>query len=62
MLPRLAGWLTGEPDAYRYLGDSIEAFPSGRALCALMEGAGFTAAAAEPLTGGIVALYTAAKS
>lgn len=62
VLPRLAGWLTGEPDAYRYLGASIEAFPSGRALCALIEAAGFREASAEPLSGGIVGLYTAAKA
>lgn len=61
VLPRLAGWLTGAPEAYRYLGDSIEAFPSGAALCVLMEGAGFHEAHAEALSGGIVSLYTAAK-
>jgi len=61
VLPRLAGWLTGAPEAYRYLGESIEAFPSGAALCALMESAGFREAHAEALSGGIVSLYTAAK-
>jgi demethylmenaquinone methyltransferase/2-methoxy-6-polyprenyl-1,4-benzoquinol methylase len=62
VLPRLAGWLTGEADAYRYLGDSIEAFPSGKALVALMEAAGFTACRAEPMSGGIVSLYAGSKS
>ncbi|MEQ1861559.1 MAG: ubiquinone/menaquinone biosynthesis methyltransferase [Chthoniobacteraceae bacterium] len=62
VLPRLAGWLTGEAEAYRYLAASIENFPSGAALCRLMEGAGFRGAKAEPLTGGIVSLYTAEKS
>lgn len=61
VLPRLAGWLTGEPEAYRYLATSIEAFPSGAQLCALIEAAGFTAARAEPLSGGIVSLYLAEK-
>ncbi len=61
VLPRLAGWLTGERDAYRYLGDSIEAFPSGATLCSLIEQAGFCEAKAEPLAGGIVTLYTATK-
>lgn len=61
VLPRLAGWLTGEPDAYRYLGASIEAFPSGESLCALLESCGFCDARCEPLSGGIVSLYTAAK-
>ena len=31
VLPRMAGWLTGQRDAYEYLGGSIEAFPSGKA-------------------------------
>lgn len=61
VLPRLAGWLTGEWDAYRYLGDSIEAFPCGAELCALVEQAGLREAKAEPLAGGIVTLYTATK-
>lgn len=61
VLPRLAGWLTGEPEAYRYLGESIEAFPSGRALCEVIESVGFRDARAEPLSGGIVGLYTATK-
>ena len=33
VLPRMAGWLTGQRDAYEYLGGSIEAFPSGKAMC-----------------------------
>jgi demethylmenaquinone methyltransferase/2-methoxy-6-polyprenyl-1,4-benzoquinol methylase len=59
VLPRLAGWLTREADAYRYLGASIEAFPSGKALCELIEKTGFESAAAEALSGGIVSIYTA---
>ncbi len=59
VLPALAGWLTGERDAYVYLGDSIEKFPSGAAMCQLLTGAGFEEPKAERLTGGIVSLYTA---
>jgi demethylmenaquinone methyltransferase/2-methoxy-6-polyprenyl-1,4-benzoquinol methylase len=62
VLPKLAGWLTGEGDAYRYLGDSIEAFPHGAALCALIEEAGFVTAKCQRLSGGIVSLYTASKN
>ncbi|NIP97679.1 MAG: class I SAM-dependent methyltransferase, partial [Akkermansiaceae bacterium] len=29
VLPRIAGWLTGEREAYQYLSGSIEQFPSG---------------------------------
>ena len=58
VLPWIAGWLTGERGAYEYLGDSIERFPSGQAMCRLLEEAGFASPSAERLTGGIVSLYT----
>lgn len=58
VLPWIAGWLTGERGAYEYLGDSIERFPSGAAMCRLLEDAGFASPSAERLTGGIVSLYT----
>ena len=61
VLPRLAGWLTGEPAAYQYLGDSIESFPRGPAMTALMGGAGFLNAIARPLSGGIVTAYLAER-
>lgn len=57
ILPRLAGWLTGERDAYEYLGGSIETFPSGRAMQDLLEACGFTETEAAPLTGGVVSVY-----
>ena len=61
VLPRLAGWLTGEPAAYQYLGDSIESFPRGAAMTALMEKAGFVNAIARPMSGGIVTAYLAER-
>ncbi|MDQ3621799.1 MAG: ubiquinone/menaquinone biosynthesis methyltransferase [Verrucomicrobiota bacterium] len=61
ILPRLAGFLTGQKDAYEYLGASIEGFPSAAAMCALLREAGFVAPTAEPLTGGIVSIYTAGR-
>ena len=61
VLPRLAGLLTGEKAAYDYLGDSIEKFPCGPAMCRLIEGAGFDGAQCERLSGGIVSLYTARR-
>jgi demethylmenaquinone methyltransferase/2-methoxy-6-polyprenyl-1,4-benzoquinol methylase len=56
--PRLAGLVTGEPDAYRYLCDSIEKFPDRAGLAAEIREAGFTGVQAASLTGGIVALHT----
>jgi demethylmenaquinone methyltransferase / 2-methoxy-6-polyprenyl-1,4-benzoquinol methylase len=61
ILPRVAGWLTGEPAAYEYLGDSIESFPRGAAMTALIEQAGFGNAIARPLSGGIVTAYLAER-
>lgn len=58
VLPRVAGLLTGEMSAYEYLGDSIEKFPAGQAMCALMQTEGFENADCEALSGGIVSLYT----
>ena len=61
-LPRLAAFLTGQRDAYEYLGASIEKFPSGDAMLRLIETSGFTEACAETMTGGVVSMYTARKS
>jgi demethylmenaquinone methyltransferase/2-methoxy-6-polyprenyl-1,4-benzoquinol methylase len=61
-LPLLGSFLTKKKSAYDYLGDSIEEFPSGDAMCQLMAANGFTHGAFKPLTGGIVTIYTAEKS
>lgn len=57
ILPRLAGLLTGQRDAYEYLGGSIETFPSGTAMTRLLESCGFTEATATPVSGGVVSIY-----
>lgn len=61
LLPTLARMVTGDRDAYLYLGDSISAFPSRTELTAEIETAGFTAVEATPMTFGIVALHSARK-
>ena len=60
-LPCIAGVVTGERDAYQYLGASIEKFPSGNAMCELLERSGLRAATAQPLSGGIVTIYRARR-
>ena len=60
-LPLLGSFLTKKKSAYDYLGDSIEQFPNGEAMLRLMESSGLNHASAEPLTGGIVTIYTAEK-
>ena len=59
ILPVAATILTGKKSAYRYLADSIETFPQGAAMQALLHECGFADATCERLTGGIVSLYTA---
>ncbi|MDP9253801.1 MAG: ubiquinone/menaquinone biosynthesis methyltransferase [Verrucomicrobiota bacterium] len=60
-LPRLAALVTGQRGAYDYLGASIEDFPSGREMLRLIEASGFANANAQPMTGGIVTMYSAEK-
>lgn len=57
VLPHLAGWLTGQKDAYEYLGGSIEQFPSGAAMTGLLETCGFGKTGSTPLTLGVVTVY-----
>jgi demethylmenaquinone methyltransferase / 2-methoxy-6-polyprenyl-1,4-benzoquinol methylase len=61
-VPLIAAAITRRRDAYDYLGASIEQFPSGSAMTQLIHENGFHPAKALPLTGGIAAIYTAAKS
>jgi demethylmenaquinone methyltransferase / 2-methoxy-6-polyprenyl-1,4-benzoquinol methylase len=61
-LPLFGSFLTQKKSAYDYLGDSIEEFPNGNAMCELMRETGYISTCFEPLTGGIVTIYTATKS
>ncbi len=61
VLPKMAGFLTKEKDAYEYLGGSIEQFPAGEAMIALLENCGFIEGEARPLTCGVVTVYEAVK-
>ena len=58
-LPLLGSLLTRKKSAYDYLGNSIEEFPSGRAMLDLIEASGFRRATLEPLSYGIATIYTA---
>jgi demethylmenaquinone methyltransferase / 2-methoxy-6-polyprenyl-1,4-benzoquinol methylase len=60
-MPVIGSFLTNKKSAYDYLGESIENFPSGGAMLGLMEIAGFGDTQAQPLTGGIVTIYTGEK-
>ena len=61
ILPRIAGWITQQKDAYEYLGASIEQFPQGEAMCQLMRDNHYQSAEVETLTFGVVSMYVATK-
>jgi len=61
VLPHFAGWLTGQKDAYEYLGGSIEAFPSGTGMTSLLESCGYGETAFDPITFGVVTIYQATR-
>lgn len=57
VMPRLAGWLSGDGEAYRYLNVTMEQFPHGAAFCQLMTDAGFRSVRAHPRCLGSVSIY-----
>lgn len=58
ILPRLGAWISGaKNDAYRYLHDSVMAFPEREQFLALMQDAGLSSPRQRLLTGGIAAIY-----
>jgi len=59
-LPVIAGLLTANRSAYRYLNRTIEAFPGRAALSVEIVAAGFESVTATPLAFGAVALHEAA--
>ena len=61
ILPILGKKLSHNENAYQYLHDSVEAFPSGKAFIEILEQAGFTETKRIPLTFGVVTLYTGRK-
>jgi len=61
MVPAIGKWFSRDLSAYRYLPDSVEAFPKGEAFVAMLNRAGFTASAYKPLSAGICGLYTGIK-
>lgn len=60
-LPRLAALVTGNRDAYEYLGESIESFPRGAAMVELIGLCGFGEVRRELLLNGVASLYLAVK-
>ncbi len=61
VLPRLAGLVSGDKEAYEYLASSIAKFYEPAELLAMMEKAGFSKPWRRPLTFGIVSIYVGEK-
>lgn len=59
ILPRIGGALSGTPEAYTYLPDSVRKFPGAEQLATDLRTAGFADVRFERMTGGIVALHIA---
>ncbi len=61
VLPAVAARVSSNPEAYRYLGESIRAWPAQPALARRIMGAGWVDVAWRDLTGGAVALHRARR-
>jgi demethylmenaquinone methyltransferase/2-methoxy-6-polyprenyl-1,4-benzoquinol methylase len=60
-LPKIAGLVSGDKEAYEYLASSIAAFYEPEELLKMINEAGFTSAERKPMTFGIVTLYIGVK-
>ena len=60
-LPWIGGWVSRNPEAYRYLHDSVEAFPSAQVFCDMMVQAKLAKVRYYPLTSGITICYIGEK-
>lgn len=59
VLPRLGGFLSGKPDAYGYLSDSVEDFPAPEAVGSLLSDQGFRHVRRRTYMGGVVGAHVA---
>jgi demethylmenaquinone methyltransferase/2-methoxy-6-polyprenyl-1,4-benzoquinol methylase len=61
VLPKIAGMVSGDKEAYEYLASSIAAFYEPAKLMEMMKQAGFSKVYRRPMTFGIVTLYVGVK-
>lgn len=59
VLPWIGNTWSSDPRAYRYLYESVQAFPDGKEFARLLEAAGFQQPRWQPLTLGICTVYVA---
>jgi demethylmenaquinone methyltransferase/2-methoxy-6-polyprenyl-1,4-benzoquinol methylase len=62
LAPAIAGAISGEAAAYRYLPNSLRGFPDAPSMARLIRSMGLTDVSARLLAGGTVALHTALKA
>jgi demethylmenaquinone methyltransferase / 2-methoxy-6-polyprenyl-1,4-benzoquinol methylase len=60
-MPRIGGWLSGRPDAYRYLPQSVHDFLAPEAVADLMREIGFRAVSVRRAMLGTMAVYVGVK-
>lgn len=59
--PQAGKLIAKNKDAYKYLNDSIEAFPEGNAFLQIMEKVGYKNVFCKPLTFGVCSIYCGSK-
>lgn len=59
VLPQLGKWVARDPEAYRYLAESIRRFPSQTVFARMIERAGLSRVKVRNLAGGIAAMHSA---
>ena len=61
IIPLLGNMISSHPSAYRYLPETVAAFPSGKAFLRILEETGFMGCRRISLSGGIASIYTGKK-
>lgn len=61
ILPAIGKLTSKDPKAYRYLYESVQAFPDGDAFLSILENLGYKSNRCIPLTLGVCSIYTATK-
>jgi demethylmenaquinone methyltransferase / 2-methoxy-6-polyprenyl-1,4-benzoquinol methylase len=61
LLPLIGRLSSKDPKAYRYLFESVQAFPEGEAFCGELEKAGFQQVSWTPLTFGTCSIYNGTR-
>jgi demethylmenaquinone methyltransferase/2-methoxy-6-polyprenyl-1,4-benzoquinol methylase len=57
LIPPMGGMVTGDPEPYRYLVESIRKFPNAARFCEMIREAGFARVTNTPMSGGVVQLH-----